>query len=318
VWAGTADDALEGFFRFDRNMDENRATISAPEDVVAAMDLPAGTIGVVGGRPLVVRAGIQQTAFDCTDLIAMPCARAPRTAVALSVDRQTLWLAVVDGWQAASLGMTAAELGSFLEQRGAHDALLLDGGASSALCVDGAVASEPSDGVERSVANHLGVLHGTLPPGELFGVTFECELITGPIVSGVRVELDDGQSVVTGADGRYTFTNLTPRYACVTASKLGYVTKTQCKQVAPGVITYNSIDLAPESGCPMVDAGPTPDAGPDPDAAPADAAATDGGPGGDGGGDGCGCRAAGDASFAWLVAWALAVLLTSGTKRRSR
>ena len=65
-----------------------------------------------------------------------------------------MWLAVTDGWQAGSIGMTAAELAAFLGERGAYVAIALDGGSSSALVVDGALISSPSDGVERTVANH--------------------------------------------------------------------------------------------------------------------------------------------------------------------
>ncbi|HTM21692.1 MAG TPA: phosphodiester glycosidase family protein, partial [Kofleriaceae bacterium] len=171
LWAGSADDALSGFFRFDRNGDVSHGEFSPPEEVVAGGDLAAGTQGVVGGRPMLVRAGVAQSAFDCDDQIAMPCVRAPRTALALSADGNTLWIAVVDGWQAGSLGMTAAELGNFLRARGARDALMLDGGAASAMWVAGmgGLVSSPSDGVERTVANHLAVRYGALPPGQLVG-----------------------------------------------------------------------------------------------------------------------------------------------------
>ncbi len=292
IWADTEDDDLEGFLAFNRNADLNGASISPPEEVVGDTGIAIGTLGIVGGRPMIVRAGIQQTSFDCTDVIALPCERAPRTAVALSVDSNTLWLAVVDGWQAGSIGMTAAELGALLESLGAHNALLLDGGASSTLCVDDAVANSPSDGIERPVANHLGVRFGSLPPGEMLGQVRECNIFTGPDIEGVLVELDDGQSQTTGADGRYSFPNMTPRFACVTASKAGYTEKTQCRQVVSGVITFNSIDLAPDSGCPMADAGPTPDADRTPDAQPdnSDANPSVGPDAGDGGTDpGCGC-----------------------------
>lgn len=327
VWTGTADDARSGFFRFDRNADENGASISPPEEVVDAMALPVGTIGVVSGRPMIVRAGIQQSSFDCDDLIAMPCIRAPRTAVALSVDRKRMWLAVVDGWQTGSAGMTAAELGAFLEGLGAHDALLLDGGASSALVIDaeGGLVSSPSDGVERPVANHLAIRFGSLPPGELFGIVRECDILNeGAELDGVAVELDDGQRQVTGPDGRYSFPNLTPRLACVTASKPGYVTKTQCRQVQPSVVTFNSIGLAPVTGCPTPDAGPLPDAGPEPDATATPDAGSDpdAGPTPDGGGDvapegGCGCTSGGaGAPAAALVVCALLLAVAPRERRR--
>ncbi|NLL84385.1 MAG: phosphodiester glycosidase family protein [Lentisphaerae bacterium] len=58
----------------------------------------------------------------------------PRTAVAFSADRRTLWLVVVDGReQGVSEGMTTFELAEYLQGLGAHNALNLDGGGSSVM-----------------------------------------------------------------------------------------------------------------------------------------------------------------------------------------
>ncbi len=311
LWAGTADNATSGFFRFDRNGDRTHGTISAPEDVIATDDLAEGTQGVVGGRPMLVRAGAAQTGFDCDDQVAMPCVRAPRTAVAVSGDGNTLYLAVVDGWQAGSLGMTAGELGAFLDARGARDALMLDGGSASTLWMGGALVSSPSDGAERTVANHLAVRHGTLPPGQLVGFIRERDVFDDTAnISGATVELDTGQTVTTGVSGMYQFNGVTPRWACVTASKTGYQTKTQCRQVISNDITYNSIALFPNSD--FIDAGPGDpdaalfDAGPTIDAAPPDdGSSVDGG----GGGGGGGCSAGGSADSAANPAALLALVL---------
>ncbi len=118
------------------------------------------------------------SSFDCADTLAMPCQRAPRTAVAVDDTGNTLMLVVVDGWQIDSLGMTAAELGSMLAGIGAHDALMLDGGGSSVLYIagEGGIVSSPSDGVERVVANHLGVRFGALAKGQLVGFVRERDI----------------------------------------------------------------------------------------------------------------------------------------------
>ena len=328
VWTDSADDDRAGFFRFDRNSDLNGADFSPPGAVVAAADLPVGTLGVVSGRPMIVQAGAALGSFDCGDLVAMPCERAPRTAVALSADARTMWLVVVDGWQEGSVGMTAAELGSFLRERGAADALLLDGGGSSALYIhdEGGLVSAPSDGIDRAVANHMGIVFGALAPGEMLGLLRECSVDNeGAEIEGALVQLDDGQTRTTAADGRYDFANMTPRWACITASKAGYVTKTQCRQVMAGVVTFNSMAMAPESGCPMADAGPRPDAAPRPDAggpgAP-DSGAPDDRDGGTGGGGvtTCGCRVpAGPARDPrWpLALCALALILVRSRSGRS-
>ncbi|WP_407316794.1 phosphodiester glycosidase family protein [Isoptericola halotolerans] len=90
-------------------------------------------------------------------------ARHPRTAVGFSADGSTAYLVVVDGRQAASTGMSLAELGELMAQLGADDALNLDGGGSSQMNarVPGdtttSVVNSPSDGTERLDANGLGL-----------------------------------------------------------------------------------------------------------------------------------------------------------------
>jgi hypothetical protein len=319
AWAGAEDDAASGFLSFDRNGDRNHLVISPPEAVVALADLPTGTQGVVGGRPMLVRAGIAQSVFDCTDLVAMPCDRAPRTAVGISTDGNAMTLVVVDGWQAGSIGMTAAELGAFLVDLDVHDALMLDGGAASALYIagEGGIVSAPSDGVERAVANHLGVRFGSLPTGQLVGFIRERDIFddTKNIV-GATARLDNGDEQTTGTDGRYNFTAVTPRLACVTASASGYRTKTSCKQVVPGETVYNSIALFPNSD--FIDAAPgapdasVADAGVPSDSAPAsDGGRPDSGMGGGGGGI-CQSGGDGDAGFAILL---LAAALVARRRR---
>ena len=321
TWSGTADDATTAVFDLRRAGERTVAEIIPPEVVVTTESLPAGTQGVVSGRPLLVRAGAVETGFDCTDQVAMPCSPAPRSAVALSADGNTLWLAVVDGWQDGSLGMTAAQLAAFLAARGASAAMALDGGSSSTLVLDGAVANHPSDGVERSVANQLTVQFGALPKGQMVGDickhdVFGCGGDSTRWIGGATVTLDDGRQQTTpgGSSNQpfYDFTGLTPRLACVTVRKAGFLTVHQCENVAPGVITYNSVAMfegsdAPDAGVGL-DAAPTPDAPTGRDAGPAD-----GGSHPATGGGGGGCNAVGQASggtaagsAAWLasfVAW---------------
>jgi len=287
VWSDSADDGFSGFVSFELTGVRTYVTISPPEEVVDAAELDEATQGVVGGRPMLVRAGVAVTTFNCTDVVAMSCERAPRTAVALSENGATLWLVVVDGWQSGSLGMTAAELAQFLDDElGAYEALMLDGGAASTLVIaaEGGLVSSPSDTVERVVANHLGVHYGQLTPGQMIGLIRERDITdeTANIV-GATVELDDGQVDVSAADGRYNFSSVTPRYACATASMAGYHPTTSCRQVVAGQLTWNSMALFPNSdfidaspGAPDARppdaAGPPPDAGPPPSDAPANLA----------------------------------------------
>ena len=318
AWSATADDATSALVHFSRVAERTAAVIEPPELVAAASDLPSGT-QAVSGHPLLVRSGAVESAFDCSDPVTLACTRAPRSAAALSADRNTLWIVVVDGWQQSSAGMTDAELAAFLVARGADMAVALDSGGSSTLVLDGALASSPSDGVERPVANHLAIKYGALPAGRMLGVICESSITNCMRLSGVTVTLDDGRMQVTGSDAFYEFAPITPRLACVTAAKPGFRTKTQCKQVdvnqVPG--TYNSMVL--ERGTDPPDAGVADasiprdstdviDAAPDPEGGDAGPATGDGG----GGGGGC-CEAAphrdggpGPAVLVVGVAWLMA------------
>jgi len=284
TWPDTADDDLSGFVAFHRDVSSIQVDISTPSDVVA--EAGAESSGIVGGRPLVVADGAAITDHDCGDVIAMPCAAAPRTAAALSADGQTLWLIVVDGWQTESHGMTAAELGDFAaDQLGAERALMLDGGSASAMWLVDSVRSSPSEGVERRVANHIAVQAGPPTAGLLLGVVAERSL-DGARLDGADVTLDDGRALTYQGADAWQFT-VRPRFACVTATLGGYHPTTECRHVPPGGEIYASLILWPE--------GEVPDAG--------SAAGRDGG--GAAGSDagvglpqdgGCGCGAAGPAN----------------------
>lgn len=326
VWAGTADDAANGFLRFARVGERTEAAIVPPADVVAAADLPDGTQGVISGRPMLVRAGQPVTGFDCDDEVAIPCLRAPRTAIAVSADGRTMWLAVVDGWQAGSIGMTAMELAGFLDARGVHDALALDGGGASTLVLGG-VASSPSDGVERTVANHLAVRWGNVPDVSLVGFIRERDVFEGAYLAGAVVTLDDGRTDTTATDGLYNFADVSPRYACVTARLTGYRTETRCKQIDPTQNpNYNSIAMFPCSDFPDGCTTP-PDAGvPDAASFPDGGGPGDGGnPAGDGGiveepPGGCGgCRTTGPSGIPAITVFGVAFgALALRRRRRSR
>jgi hypothetical protein len=229
------------------------------------------------------------------------------------------------------VGMTAAELAAFLRDRGVRDAIALDAGGASAMVIanEGGLISSPSDGVQRPVANHLGIAYGAQPPVSLIGNVFD-SVFGGPALAGVLVRLDSGATDTTGTDGRYTF-SLPPRYACVTASKTGYNTVTQCKQLETGMMNFNSIVMFPLGQ--GVDAGVI-DAG-NPDGMNGDDAATgdDGGGTGDGatgdagdaGGDGDGCCSTGTRGRAPVGVASLALAVVFGlcgrnvmTRRRRR
>jgi hypothetical protein len=105
--------------------------------------------------------------------------RHPRSCVGIDKAGATLFLVAVDGRRGHSRGATLSELGELMKSLGAHQAINLDGGGSSALVVkdptSGAytVANQPSESsetlpglpVERPVVDVLGVrLSGDRPP----------------------------------------------------------------------------------------------------------------------------------------------------------
>jgi hypothetical protein len=260
-WTNTADSAQLPLLHLRRVGERTVAVIEPPELVTTPGDLPEGTQGAVSGRPLLVRSGAVESSFDCADPVTLACQRAPRSAVALSGDGNTMWLATVDGWQSGSVGLTAAELGAFLAGRGAAWAIALDGGSSAAMVLDGALVTNPSDGIERTVANHLGVKYGALPRGELVGLICANSVFNCTRLTGATVTLDDGRVITTASDGFYDFQNVTPRLACVVVKKTGYLTKKQCQTVDSGIQTYNSVVLEPGTDPPAdasVPDGPRP------------------------------------------------------------
>lgn len=114
---------------------------------------------VVGGWPRIVRDGVNIAPFADSLEGTGPgfsAARHPRSAVGISRDSATLYLAAVDGRQKWSVGMTLDELARAMIALGAYDVLNLDGGGSTALVVGDSVVNSPSDpGGERAVGDVL-------------------------------------------------------------------------------------------------------------------------------------------------------------------
>jgi hypothetical protein len=328
AWPNTQIDPASAMFHFARVADHTDATIEPPQAISKLTDLPPGTQGVISGRPLLISNGIPSTFFDCNDAVTLPCDLAPRSAIALTEDRNTLILAAVDGWSASSYGATDAMLAAFLAsaQIGAYSAVATNGGGASTLVVDGSVINTPSDGAERTIANHLAIKYGALPSLELVGLICASDLnqCMGGInvIVGATVTLDDGSVQISSSSGLYDFHGVAPRLACVTATKTGYYPGSRCVYVtAETQPTYGSMQLlpCPTSGClAMPDAG-IPDAAPlgMPDAPPV----PDGGPDGGShlmGPPGGGCCDAGDEPPPLALGLALATLLRQRRGTTSR
>jgi hypothetical protein len=114
-----------------------------------------GESEVLAAREQVLRDGSPQLSPQ----IPHDGGRHPRTALGFAADRHTLWLLVIDGRNEDGDGATVEQLSSALRALGASEGLKLDGGGSSTLYVrPNGVVNHPSDGRERVVANHFGVV----------------------------------------------------------------------------------------------------------------------------------------------------------------
>jgi hypothetical protein len=114
---------------------------------------------VVNGAGLLRRGGVALTNWDVEKFsgVAFAQTRHPRTMI--GVDRGGyVWLAVIDGRQETSAGMTFNELQRLADRLELTDALNLDGGGSSTMVVRGKIVNRPSDAAgPRAVSDAIGV-----------------------------------------------------------------------------------------------------------------------------------------------------------------
>jgi hypothetical protein len=154
---------------------------------------PAGDFRtLMGVRDVAVKDGQVQTLDDT--------ALNPETAIGFSRDGKKMQLLVIDGRSTASRGVTEQQLARIMRQRGAYNAVIIDGGGSSTLVSRNAGTPDvwqrnvPSDGVEREVGNGIG-LFAAPGSGRLTGI----DLSTGDkVFTGLHRQLK-----ATGYDEQY-------------------------------------------------------------------------------------------------------------------
>jgi len=239
-WADTSDNSTQGYIGFGVR---NDVAITLPSTVKAPDDW---MVDVVGGRPMVVKDGAAVTFNPCSDSF---CVRNPRTAVGIDEAHTTMWLVVVDGRVSGSVGMSLNELGLLMKGLGAHRALNLDGGGSSAMYIKaaGGIVSTPSDGVQRTVANHLGVC--IVPPkGTLRGYIRKDDIYDESAgMAGVTVTLSSGQSAVTAGDGLYEIAEVPRGDVTITAAADGYAGEREVYVTADD-LTWGSVAMSEDLG----------------------------------------------------------------------
>ncbi len=235
AWSDSPDTTTEGNVAFSK--DAARFEIVKPPTVLAFDK--TWMEGVVSGKPLLVDAGVIP-AFSgvfCTG-------RNPRTAVGLSKDGNTVYLAVADGRTTAAVGMSCLELATLMKGLGSAIAINLDGGGSSAMYLAGTgVVNVPSDGSERVVGNHLALFapkSGTV--GTIKGSIYELPTPAKKLV-GAAVSIKGVGSDVSDATGAYEIL-VPPGTYTLTATKSGYVAGTATKAVVAGATVVVDIGLA--------------------------------------------------------------------------
>lgn len=148
-------------------------------DLVIRTDPPLSDYTqAISGGPIILRDGefVQDcfcTIRDCsaTDEVGLVCedfdidwkeshylwVNMPRTGVGFDKQKQTLIVAVVDGYQRGySRGIMQEEFADLLKEFGADTAMELDGGGSTTMVIEDEVVNQPSDDTgERYVANAL-------------------------------------------------------------------------------------------------------------------------------------------------------------------
>ncbi|UJR79767.1 phosphodiester glycosidase family protein [Sandaracinus amylolyticus] len=312
VWPGSADDGTRAVLA----LDAEGAGLVVP----AVQTAPAESWmrSVVSGVE-VVRAGAPITGCE-----GGGCERRPRTAVGISGDGRTLVIVVVEGWTATSEGVSDPELGALTSEAGAHDAIRIGEGATSALTTAGAVAEIPSsDGALRAAGPFLGIVNRAAGATGLLRSVMELPDHTRLPGGTYRVESTDGRLVAMprANASAYWQLDIAARTYIVHASLAGYRDECKVCTVPPGYEEWCSFQMTPGSGtaeCAApprgIDAGvyPIVDAGGIDATAEVDGGSTSRGIGG-------GCSVSAGARTDWRAAAILAMLATVGAwMRRGR
>jgi MYXO-CTERM domain-containing protein len=260
-----ADSAGESFLAVgaDGRVDYQRS----PRDVVSNAALPDWYRQAVGGHPMLIWDGASVTT-PCPAGADLCTARHPRTASGISRDGRTLYLVTVDGRMKGSSGMTLPELAAVMRGLGVWRGLNHDGGGSTTLYVAGSgVLNRPSDGRERVVANHLGIVwRDPRCTGTVRGTVRN--RVTRRPIAGASVSIAGGGTDRTDAAGAFSIASVSCDVVTLRATAAGYAAAMREVPVDPLTTSDGSITLAPVT-TPM-DAGVVRDAGTRLDATVAD------------------------------------------------
>lgn len=122
----------------------------------------SNVLDVQGGAGIIVQDGRVNVPAGC---IAGRCHADPRTGIGVH-ETGRIMMVVVDGRQPKySIGLSSRAFAQLMIRLGAVQALMLDGGGSSTMWIEGDVVNRPSDGRQRSISEAALILPGP-DPGE--------------------------------------------------------------------------------------------------------------------------------------------------------
>lgn len=148
------------------------------------------TIGA-NGIPMLVDGKATSGCFDG--------ANNPRSAACLDSTGKMLWLIVADGRTSKATGLTCDQVRSLMLEWDCWSGVMLDGGGSSTLVIEGSVKNNPSDGSPRTVANHFGIIYSDT-------MDSRCTVANGRWCDGTQISAcQGGRFTGTGDCGYYGF-----------------------------------------------------------------------------------------------------------------
>lgn len=123
----------------------------------------------IGGGSIILKDGVPINSHNIAPGVA------PRTGMGISKDGKELIIVTIDGRDTSYKGVNEKTFGAILGELGAHNAIMFDGGGSTAMAVkyvdepQAKLVNKPSDGGERKVINGVG-LFSNAPKGELASI----------------------------------------------------------------------------------------------------------------------------------------------------
>ncbi len=185
AWPDSTETGYRAWFGFGRHRIHHSP---APE----VMPTPAWVSEAAAGDATLVSGGRAVNCGGCGG------GRAPRTGVGYTANRRQVFFVTVDGRSSTSRGMTIDEFAVLMAGFGVDRAMNLDGGGSTTMWTRaGGVVNRPSDGSERSVANHFGVFASGSGRAEHCPDAYGATFVRSTFPGGLTIRAEAG-SVVSG------------------------------------------------------------------------------------------------------------------------